>query len=173
VVIAVKVTTPGYTFPVAIERPLPGYADATAAAGQSFISGDGANWTDMTTLIADTDVCLKGYATAGAGGRGAGQHAAPTVSVRGGSAAAGSFTGVRFRLRSPDTTVTADVRFTLRTRRGKVLCRRTLHGVGVTAGHTWRVRVPAQRGAYVVSAVAGIDTGEVSRPATARLRVVR
>ena len=64
-VIAVKLTTPGYSFPVAIERPFAGYADATAAAGQSYVSGDGTSWTDMTALIAGTDVCLKGYGVAG------------------------------------------------------------------------------------------------------------
>ena len=60
-VVAVKLTTPGYDFPVAVERPFAGYANATAAAGQSYVSGDGATWTDMTSLIAGTDVCLKGY----------------------------------------------------------------------------------------------------------------
>ncbi len=63
-VIAVRVTTPGYGFPLAVERPWAGYADATAAAGQSFVSGDGVTWTDMTKAVAGTDVCLKGYGSA-------------------------------------------------------------------------------------------------------------
>ena len=187
-VIAVKLTTPGYSFPVAIERPFPGYADATAAAGQSYVSGDGTSWSDMTALIAGTDVCLKGYGVA------ADQPAqdpapapdptasptpapAPTspaaaaVSVRDGSAGAGSVARLTFRVTGPDATVTADVRFALRTHRGKVLCSRTLRGVDVTAGHIWRVRAPARRGSYVVAAVATLDTREVSKRATATLRV--
>ena len=60
-VIAVRVTVPDYSFPIAVERPWAGYANATAAAGQSYVSGDGVTWTDMTRALADTDVCLKGY----------------------------------------------------------------------------------------------------------------
>ena len=59
-VIAVRLTTPGYWFPIAVERPYAGYADTTAGPGQSYVSGDGVSWTDMTALIAGTDVCLKG-----------------------------------------------------------------------------------------------------------------
>ncbi|HZL63650.1 MAG TPA: lectin like domain-containing protein [Thermoleophilia bacterium] len=62
VVIAVRLTVPGYKFPVAIEEPYRGYSNATASAGQSYVSADGSTWTDMTSLIADTNVCLKGYA---------------------------------------------------------------------------------------------------------------
>ena len=173
-VIAVKVTTPGYSFPVAVERPCAGYADATAAAGQSFVSGDGASWTDMTALMAGTDVCLKGYgvtapepaeaptpapdpaATPTAEPTGVPTPAptvaptpappvAPAVSVRRGSAGAGSSARVVFRLSGPDAAVTADVRFTLQTRRGKVLRRRSLRDVDVTTSHAWRVRAPSRR----------------------------
>ena len=185
-VVAVKLTTPGYNFPVAIERPLAGYAEATAAPGQSYVSGDGASWTDMTELVAGADVCLKGYGVA-AGEPAEGPAPAPsvsptpapapvtpgatTVSVRGGSARAGSVVRLAFRVSGPDATVTADVRLTLQTRRGKVLRGRTLRGVDVTSRHTWRVRAPSRRGAYVVVAVACLDTGQVSKRATATLRV--
>ena len=67
-VIAVRVRIPGYGFPIAVERSWAGYADATAAAGQSFVSGDGVTWTDMTSVVADADVCLKGYGVARAAG---------------------------------------------------------------------------------------------------------
>ena len=40
------------------------HANATAAAGQSYVSADGVTWTDMTQVVADTDVCLKGYGLA-------------------------------------------------------------------------------------------------------------
>jgi hypothetical protein len=187
-VIAVKLTTPGYSFPVAIERPLAGYADATAAAGQSYVSGDGASWTDMTALIAGTDVCLKGYGlAAGEPARdpspapeptasptpapAPAAPAAPTVSVRDGSASAGRVVRLAFGVQAPGATGTADIRFTLQTRQGKVLRSQTLRGVDAISQHTWRVRAPSHRGAYVVVAVATLDTGQVSKTATATLRV--
>ena len=49
-VVAVKLTEAGSTTPVAVEAPFPGYADATAASGQSYVSADGTNWSDMTSL---------------------------------------------------------------------------------------------------------------------------
>ena len=191
-VIAVRLSTPGYRFPVAIERPYSGYADATAAAGQSYVSGDGSSWTDMTTLVAGTDVCLKGYgrvtATPGpdpspdpspspsaspdpAPDPAPEEPAAPVLTLRGGSTRAGCAVRLAFRVSHPDVTATADVRFTLRDRRGTVLRRRTLRDVDLTARHAWRLRAPARRGAYVIVAVATLDTGQVSRVATATLRV--
>jgi C1A family cysteine protease len=183
-VIAVRLTTPGYGFPVAVERPYPGYANATASAGQSFVSGDGVSWTDMTTLIAGTDVCLKGYGTAtgvpdqdptpdpAVTPTPAPQtRAKPSVTVRGGSGGAGSLVRVAFRVKRTGAATTADVRFRLQTARGRVVRHQTMQGVDVTIGHTWSVRTPARRGAYVVVAVATLDTGEVSRPATATVRV--
>jgi len=189
-VIAVRLTTPGYRFPVAVERPYAGYADTTADPGQSYVSGDGSTWTDMTSLIAATDVCLKGYALAN------GQPApdptpspgpstsptpdpaptpeapvAPTLRVGDTAAAGGTTARVGFRVGHPDTAATAEVRLTLRTREGAVVRRQTLRDVSVDARHGWRVRTPAHRGAYVVMAVATLDTGEVSKPATATLRV--
>ena len=188
--IAVRLTTPGYRFPIAIERPYAGYADATATAGQSYVSGDGSFWTDMTALVAGTDVCIKGYGRAAATPRrdpapdpspsaspSAGpdpapeEPAAPVVTLRRGSASAGSVVRLAFRLSHPDATATADLCFTLRDRCGTALRRRTLRDVDVTARHAWRLRAPAGRGAYVIVAVATLDTGQVSRPATATLRV--
>jgi C1A family cysteine protease len=175
VVIAVRLTTPGYNYPVAIERPLAGYADATAAAGQSYVSGDGVGWTDLTALLAGADVCLKGYGVAAGSAQdppaAPATPVAPRVSVRSGSARARSVARIVFRLTHADPTTTADVQLTLRTRRGRVLRRQTLHDVDVTTRHAWRVRTPSKPGACVVRAVASLDTGQVSRPATATLRV--
>ncbi len=62
--IVVKFTTPTSNYPVAMERPLSGYSSgAVAAAGQSYISGDGASWHDLTTVSENTNVCIKGYTT--------------------------------------------------------------------------------------------------------------
>lgn len=61
-VVAVKVTTPGATYPIAFEAPYSGYSSAaTAQAGQSYVSPDGRTWTDFTTVVADGNVCLKAY----------------------------------------------------------------------------------------------------------------
>jgi len=65
--VAVKVTTPGTGYPIPIELPITKYSDAaTAAAGQSYISQDGAAWTDLTTLsgFAKANVCLKAFTKA-------------------------------------------------------------------------------------------------------------
>ncbi len=67
-VVAVKMTTPGYDYPIPVEFPWANYSSgATAAAGQSYVSATGTTWTDMTTLKVGTNVCLKAYATTAAG----------------------------------------------------------------------------------------------------------
>lgn len=63
--VVVKLNTPGYDFPVAIEEPVSGYSSgAKAVAGQSFMSQDGSTWTDVTTWRGwgKTNVCLKAFA---------------------------------------------------------------------------------------------------------------
>ena len=65
-VVAVKMTSPGYGYPIAIEKPIAGYSTAaTATAGQSYVSSTGSNWMDLTTkyATANTNVCLKAYVT--------------------------------------------------------------------------------------------------------------
>jgi C1A family cysteine protease len=64
--VAVKVVSAGWTTPVAIELPINGYSsEATAQAGQSYISGDGAGWGDLTQSQPNTNVCLKAYTVPG------------------------------------------------------------------------------------------------------------
>ena len=192
VVVAVRVSVPGYRFPVAIERPYAGYADATAGAGQSYVSGDGATWTDMTKLIAGTDVCLKGYGLATAQpspnptptpdptatpdtdedpAPDPGEAVAPTLWIGGVTCRPGAVVRIAFRVGHPDALSGADVRFILRTRRGAVVRRVTLRDVSDAGPNAWRVRAPARRGTYVVVAVATLDAGGASKPATAKLRV--
>jgi hypothetical protein len=61
-VVAVKITSPGADYPIAAEEPLSNYSSsATADAGQSFVSSDGAGWVDLTTAFDNTNVCLKAY----------------------------------------------------------------------------------------------------------------
>jgi hypothetical protein len=65
-VVAVKLTTPGLNYPLALEYPLAGYSSAaTASPGQSYVSSNGTTWTDLTTLRANYNVCIKAYAGSG------------------------------------------------------------------------------------------------------------
>jgi len=60
--VAVKLTTPGYYYPVPIEEPISGYTDtATALAGQTFVSLNGVSWQDLTSVVGGASVCLKAY----------------------------------------------------------------------------------------------------------------
>lgn len=62
--VAVKVVSAGWTTPVAIELPVNGYSSsATASTGQSYISSNGAGWSDLTISQPNTNVCLKAYTT--------------------------------------------------------------------------------------------------------------
>ena len=64
-VVAVKLTSPGTTSPIAIEYPVSGYSSAaTAKPGQSYVSSTGTSWTDLTTNSGyeNANVCLKAYA---------------------------------------------------------------------------------------------------------------
>jgi len=64
--VAVKVVSAGWTTPVAIELPINGYsAGATASSGQSYISSNGAGWSDLTLSQPNTNVCLKAYTSSG------------------------------------------------------------------------------------------------------------
>ncbi len=63
--VVVKLTTPGYNYPVAYERVVGGYSSAaTATAGEGFVSWNGTNWTDATggTNNSTRSICLKGFA---------------------------------------------------------------------------------------------------------------
>jgi C1A family cysteine protease len=60
--VVVKLTTPGYKFPVAIEYPLSGFSSgARAASGQSYVSSTGTKWTDLHSLYPNSNVCLKAF----------------------------------------------------------------------------------------------------------------
>lgn len=62
--IVIKLTTPGYNYPIPLERPLSGYCShSTASAGQSYMSSNGSSWSDVTTNYANTNVCLKAFAS--------------------------------------------------------------------------------------------------------------
>jgi uncharacterized protein YdeI (BOF family) len=60
----VKLKTPGYDYPIGYEYPAANYSsEATANAGETFISGNGSTWMDITTWTANASVCLKTFAS--------------------------------------------------------------------------------------------------------------
>lgn len=60
--VVIRLTTPGYDFPIPFEYPVPGYSDkASASAGQSFVSMDGATWLDLAEQIPNSNVCIKTF----------------------------------------------------------------------------------------------------------------
>ena len=64
-VVAVKVTSPGTDSPIAVEYPIASFSSAAGAQpGQSYVSEDGTDWSDLTAVWdADANVCLKAYET--------------------------------------------------------------------------------------------------------------
>jgi C1A family cysteine protease len=64
--IVVKLTTPGFNYPVPVEEPIAGYSsEATANPGESYVSGNGTSWTDLTSIswCTQCNVCLKAFTT--------------------------------------------------------------------------------------------------------------
>jgi C1A family cysteine protease len=62
-VVAVKLTSPGEAYPLAMERPARSWMrGASAAARESYVSRDGSRWTDATRVRANSSVCLKAFA---------------------------------------------------------------------------------------------------------------
>ncbi len=60
--VVVDITTPGTRFPIAIESPISGYSGrASAAKGQSYVSSNGEDWTDLTNLYPNSNACLKAF----------------------------------------------------------------------------------------------------------------
>lgn len=64
-VVALKVRTPGYSYPAAIESAVAGYSSgATAATGESYESSDGATWYDLAVDGSPANACIKAYTSA-------------------------------------------------------------------------------------------------------------
>jgi len=60
--VVVKLTTPGWPYPIPIENAVVGVSSAAAASpGESFISSDGGSWMDATAWDFSTNVCIKAF----------------------------------------------------------------------------------------------------------------
>ncbi|MDO8587871.1 MAG: lectin like domain-containing protein [Armatimonadota bacterium] len=65
--LVVRLTTPGYNYPVPMERPYSGYSSGAAAGpGQSYISSAGSSWSDITQSFSNANVCLKAFTSGSA-----------------------------------------------------------------------------------------------------------
>lgn len=63
--VIIKVTTPGFGYQIPIEDSYSGYSsEATASAGQSYVSSSGSSWSDLTSVYDYTaNVCIKAFTT--------------------------------------------------------------------------------------------------------------
>ncbi|MDD4496986.1 MAG: NosD domain-containing protein, partial [Methanosarcinaceae archaeon] len=60
--VLVKLTTPDYSYPVAVEYPMEGYSSkARADQGESFFSPDGESWVDTALAVENMNVCIKAF----------------------------------------------------------------------------------------------------------------
>ena len=147
-VAAVRVTTPGWSRPVPVERPSALIAPR-ARPGQSYVSADGASWSDLTSLggLSRANVCLKAFVTAS----GAGDASAPRVDVAGGVVRRGVAAKVRWRLTDPAfSSASAIVVLTVRDAGGAVVAQRRVPAVAVGERGTWSVKATWPAGRYTV-----------------------
>ncbi len=64
-VVAVRLTSPENNYPLAIENAELSYSSAASASpGQSYVSYDGVDWTDLTDWDDSANLCLNAYTTA-------------------------------------------------------------------------------------------------------------
>ena len=76
--VVLKLSTPGYLSPIPVEYPVPEYSDkAKASAGESFVSPDGEDWTDLTEEYPNTNVCIKAFSSDTPSSSGGGCSALP------------------------------------------------------------------------------------------------
>ena len=61
--VAVELTTPGDPYPIPVEYPADGASAATSSPGESYVSANGSQWTDLTTVAGcdQANVCLKAF----------------------------------------------------------------------------------------------------------------
>ena len=60
--VIVRMKTPGYKYPIPIERPIKGFSSKVDSnPGESFVSKDGRKWTDLTNQIKNANVSLKAF----------------------------------------------------------------------------------------------------------------
>ena len=60
--VAVKFVTPGYTYPIPVQDPEPGYSSqAPYSTGESFVSLDGKSWEEISNKTYQSIACIKAF----------------------------------------------------------------------------------------------------------------
>jgi C1A family cysteine protease len=60
--VVVKLTTPGYNYPIPSQYAISGYTSkATASPGRGYFSADGNSWQDATTVLSTLSIALKAF----------------------------------------------------------------------------------------------------------------
>ncbi|MDE4908234.1 lectin like domain-containing protein [Methanogenium marinum] len=60
--VVLEITSPTDQFPISIEMPIEHYSsNATAGAGESYVSVDGDEWYDLAEIVPNTNVCIKAF----------------------------------------------------------------------------------------------------------------
>ncbi|MBI5591362.1 MAG: peptidase C1 [Deltaproteobacteria bacterium] len=61
--VVVKFVTPGYNYPVPIEKPMANYSsNASYNPGESFFSSNGQSWNEISNSTYKSNVCIKAFA---------------------------------------------------------------------------------------------------------------
>ncbi len=143
-----EITAPTTTYPIALEDYEPGYSSkAVSAPGQSYVSPDGSQWTDIDVAspTSSPDVCLKVFAGAAAPD--------PSRPVTKALAAASVVRGhaVNLRYRVNDATGKYDVEkvvIRVRTKAGKLVKTITVGSKQPNTSLSYRYLCKLPRGSY-------------------------
>jgi len=60
--VVIKFNTPGNDYPIPVETPISGYSSkAVYHSGESFAGSDGKNWTDVSSALFRSNICIKAF----------------------------------------------------------------------------------------------------------------
>ncbi len=60
--VVLRLSAPEYGYPVALECPVDGYSSqASSSSGESYISSDGLSWVDLSSVVENSNACIKAF----------------------------------------------------------------------------------------------------------------
>jgi PGF-pre-PGF domain-containing protein len=60
--VVLRLSAPDYGYPIALECPVEGYSSqASSYTGESYVSPDGINWVDLSSVLENSNVCIKAF----------------------------------------------------------------------------------------------------------------
>ena len=60
--VVLRLNAPDYGYPVALECPVEEYSSkASSLAGESYVSPDGINWADLSSIFENSNACIKAF----------------------------------------------------------------------------------------------------------------